>query len=381
MKITMLMPNLALIGAQKMGLSFFENIHNENECNMIVLSDTINQLNELHYIPPYHVLKVYTHGIMSKIDTVLSIFKLRQYLKKTNPDVVISIAPIMNIYLLLATLKYGKNKPKIVIEEHQHLTQSLGFDLGSHHWIMRFYYNNFLSLYKTADVIKVVSQDSKKDFIESWNLPSEKLYVLNPPIHTAKIVSLSNEEIIEKVRTFVNQEDELIFSLGRLESQKNFELLIDVFYHAQLENKNLKLAIVGAGSQKIFLQSKIDSLDLQGKVLLAGYIENPYPIFKLAKLFCLTSVWEGMPVTIMESMVLGCPVVSVNCKSGPSEMIVDNFNGYITTYEQTEIARIINKVLADKENLEIMKKNCVKHAKKWDIQEYSRAFLNKLKGL
>lgn len=72
MKLMLLMPDLALIGAQKMGLNLLKNIDNSifNETRLVVLSDNINDLHKLEDIPNYITLKKYFKGLASKCDTI-----------------------------------------------------------------------------------------------------------------------------------------------------------------------------------------------------------------------------------------------------------------------------------------------------------------------
>jgi glycosyltransferase involved in cell wall biosynthesis len=374
----MLMPNLALIGAQKMGLTFLDALDKEAgvSSELIVLSDGLCTLNELETVPAYKVLKKKHFGISAKLDSLLCIVRLRQEIKRSKPDVVVSIAPIMNIYILLALSFFdSKSKPKVILEEHQHLSQSLQYDNGSHVFVMKIFYKYFLRLYQTADILKVVSIDSKLDFITNWGIEKKKVFVLNPPINIARLNALADEKMPEVVDRLIKNDDKVIFSLGRLESQKNFSLLIDGFYLARQKDSKLKLVIVGSGSELETLKSQVDRLGIKESVLLTGYVKNPFPIFKRAKLFCLTSIWEGMPVSIMESMSLGCPVVSVNCKSGPSEMITNGENGLLVDSDAKSISTAIMSVIDDQKLLSEMKLNCLKLSRRWDHYSYCKFFL------
>ena len=67
--------------------------------------------------------------------------------------------------------------------------------------------------------------------------------------------------------------------------------------------------------------------------ILWVFQKNPYKFIKASKLFAMTSLWEGFGNTIVEAMACGSPVISVNCKSGPKEII----------YPEPEVNRIINK--------------------------------------
>ncbi|TVQ72457.1 MAG: glycosyltransferase, partial [Chromatiaceae bacterium] len=62
-------------------------------------------------------------------------------------------------------------------------------------------------------------------------------------------------------------------------------------------------------------------LCLEEVVFLTGFIDNPYPYLKRANLFAHTAHWEGMPVSMIEAMAFGTPVVSTDCPHGPRELL------------------------------------------------------------
>jgi len=113
-----------------------------------------------------------------------------------------------------------------------------------------------------------------------------------------------------------------ILSVGDLKPQKNHEMLIRAF--ARLPPQlHAKLTIVGDGPLKPQLVSLVSELNLQLRVLFAGYQNDPYKWYLSADLFVLTSKWEGFGNVLVESLECGTPVISTDCQSGPAE-ILDN---------------------------------------------------------
>ncbi|ARA71001.1 glycosyltransferase [Pasteurella multocida] len=82
-----------------------------------------------------------------------------------------------------------------------------------------------------------------------------------------------------------------------------------------------KLYIVGDGECREKLEKQIESLNLQEDCFLLGNKDNPYPLIKNAKLFLHTSLKEGLPTVILESMACGTPVISMDCPTGPKEIL------------------------------------------------------------
>ena len=83
-----------------------------------------------------------------------------------------------------------------------------------------------------------------------------------------------------------------------------------------------KLLIIGnfADTYKQCL-TLVKELNIENKVIFLGFRANPYPYIKKAKLFILSSLYEGLPTVLLESITLGVPVISTDCKSGPREIL------------------------------------------------------------
>ena len=167
----------------------------------------------------------------------------------------------------------------------------------------------------------------------------------------------------------VEERDNRIVSVGRLNSQKNFSLLIDSFSTIEKEFPNLVLEIYGEGPLRDELENKITMLNLSGKVKLMGAHKNVLDRIYGARLFVLPSNYEGMPNALMEAMCLGIPVISSDCPcGGPRELIKDGVNGFL--FEPQNRNHLIQKMkyvltMDDKDIKPILneeKKICITHS-------------------
>jgi glycosyltransferase involved in cell wall biosynthesis len=82
-----------------------------------------------------------------------------------------------------------------------------------------------------------------------------------------------------------------------------------------------RLGILGEGGGRSNLEALIGELGLSDRVALLGFRDNPYAFLARARLFVLSSAWEGSPNVLTEAMALGVPVVSTDCPSGPFELL------------------------------------------------------------
>lgn len=127
---------------------------------------------------------------------------------------------------------------------------------------------------------------------------------------------------IEHIRSAGEDEqgkyNDYIVHMGKFKREKRHDILIRVYAKA---NTDKKLVLVGQGPLEIQYRELVSSLGLTEKVIFTGFYKNPYPIIKNASLLVLSSDLEGLGMLILEAMALGTPVISSDCRSGPSEIL------------------------------------------------------------
>lgn len=158
-----------------------------------------------------------------------------------------------------------------------------------------------------------------------------------------------------------------IISVGRLEPQKNHKLLIDAF--ARISEKCPdNLIIIGEGSLRKDLENQINNLGLSERVLLPGTTDNVINKLISAKIFALSSDYEGMPNTLMEAMALGLPCISTDCPcGGPKELIQNENNGILTQVGNADsMATALIKLISD----DSLRKKCGENARKTAMEFY-----------
>src|SRR6266404_181995 len=87
------------------------------------------------------------------------------------------------------------------------------------------------------------------------------------------------------------------------------------------EDPEMNLRILGAGPLERTLSAYIDEHSLQQHAKLVGFRQNPLPHYRDADLFCLSSLYEGMPNALVEAMLCRTPVLATDCPSGPAEIL------------------------------------------------------------
>lgn len=124
--------------------------------------------------------------------------------------------------------------------------------------------------------------------------------------------------------------EEYIIALGSLRNEiKQFDKLIETYASSVLPKQNIHLYILGEGKDRKILEKQIQLSEVRDKVHLLGFIRHPETYVKNARYLVSCSTVEGFPNGLLEALNLRTPVISFDCKSGPSEMIVDKKNGLL----------------------------------------------------
>lgn len=121
-----------------------------------------------------------------------------------------------------------------------------------------------------------------------------------------------------------------IVSVGRIDENKNQELIIDAFANIADKYPDYKLVLYGEGDLRQTLIDKVNKIGLSDRILLPGRVSDVAEKIKKASVFVLSSNTEGSPNALIEAMMLGLPVVSTDCPcGGPKELIEDGVNGLL----------------------------------------------------
>lgn len=188
--------------------------------------------------------------------------------------------------------------------------------------------------YRHADLIIAQTKYMKNDLCNKYHINSKKIKVIR------NIVDFDNldKAVINNTTCYKNSDYNIVAS-GALYSVKGFDILIKAFALVSRKIHNAQLYILGKeryefGYQK-YLENLIELLGLTSRVHLLGYKENPYPYYKNADLFVLSSRTEGYPNVVLEALYYGTPVIATDCVDF-SGVIVHGMNGFVIKRESIE---------------------------------------------
>lgn len=156
------------------------------------------------------------------------------------------------------------------------------------------------------------------------------------PCDVEKIRSLAGEELCEAHQAFFNQGGQpVLAAMGREDDVKGYWHLLKAFSLLKKELPDARLILIGDGSFAEY-RRLAEELGIQESVLFTGARKNPFAYLQEASLFVMTSVLEGFPNALIEAMALGVPVMSVNCKTGPAEILLEDYREGADEHAVTE---------------------------------------------
>jgi glycosyltransferase involved in cell wall biosynthesis len=243
-----------------------------------------------------------------------SFLKLVKYFRKNRPNIVLTAMRHANIMVTIALI-LSNVKSRLILSERNSISISLKHMSTFKAIFLKF---AMFATYRYADKIISVSKGVSDDLCSTLAINRSRVQVIYNPIETNSIINLSQEDV--DLNWFSKISSPIVLSVGRLTKQKDHETLLYAFSKV-IKRKKAHLVILGDGDLRDNLLKKIENLGLTDFVSLPGFILNPFPIMKKSDIFVLSSLWEGLPNSLIQAMTFGLPVVSTNCQFGPEEIL------------------------------------------------------------
>ena len=220
-----------------------------------------------------------------------------------------------------------------------------------------------------ADKIIVNSKELKQQLKKKFNINSVNIY--NP----LNLKEIRKKSQYGRIKFFKKENNLKILNIGRYVEQKDQLTLIKAL--KLLKNSNYEAIIVGKGKLKNKMQKYILQNNLEKKIRLIDFMNNPYPIIKQSDIFILSSIFEGLPNVLLESLALNKFIISSSCPTGPKEILLYGKGGLlfeVRNYKQ--LSKKITYYLNNKKKCKLMLNKSTKSLDRFNYDTNLKLYLN-----
>lgn len=245
-----------------------------------------------------------------KVTSMYPYLKYKSILVRHHIQLIVDV----DVHLSLITTKVvSKDKVRIVSWDHFNYERYLA--KPSHIPLRECFLNSI-------DKLVVLTKSDMRDYIEKEKLP------------LSLVTQIYNPSPIE-CKSYIKHDSHKVLAIGRLTEQKGFDLLLDAWRIVEAGGCDWVLEIVGDG----FLREKLEKL--RSKLGLKHVVFSPFTKdvrkkYEEASIFVLSSRYEGFGLVLIEANSMSLPLVSFDCKYGPSEIIQDGENGFLVPANDTK---------------------------------------------
>lgn len=346
MRIGLLLDSLVGGGAERMALNFAEKfIELGHDAHLFILK------NEIEHDPrgiPVHALS--ETGRLSD-SRLINKWLLARALRRAVAgieadgrrfDFFISNAEDMDRISGIARLPYVfiRYRNSLVQFIQAKIGKATGFKRRSRAWRWS---RKFRAIYGGRHIV-AISREMERELLHDCGIRPASITTIYNPFNFARIRALAAEPTPDLPgRPY-------IVYVARYSVRKDQETLVRAYAEAAVPHQ---LVLLGGTTSpreeeyKRHIEALVEELGLAGRVLMPGFRTNPYPWVKHAALFAMSSRSEGLPLVLVESLILGVPVVSTDCPTGPNEILLGDLARFLSPVgDVAALARNIRAALA-----------------------------------
>lgn len=183
----------------------------------------------------------------------------------------------------------------------------------------------FRRIYRGRHIV-TVSEALQREIVEQVGIKPRSITTIYNPFDFDRLRERAEEPADLPAEPY-------ILYAAKFENRKRQDVLLRAYASLDVPYKLVLLGGVYTESDHRWLadmEALIDQLGIRDKVIIPGFRKNPYPWMKHARLFAMSSDSEGLPTVLIESLILGTPVVSTDCPTGPSEILTGDFARFLS---------------------------------------------------
>lgn len=251
------------------------------------------------------------------------------FLRTARPDVLMGTSIPPNLIMLQAKRMAKLDAPVILRQSN---VVPIKADPASRHVAKRPRDHLMPRFYPEAAAIIGVSEGVAENLRASGWLPHDRIHAIPNGVDLAAAEVQAAEPLDHPwlQGDGAGGGGPVVVAVGRLIVKKDYPTLLRAFAGLKTD-RPARLIVLGEGRERSKIEALVKQLGLESRVDLYGRTPNPYAFMARADLFVLSSRFEGMPSVVIEALACGCPTVSTDCPSGPSEILGDGAYGPLTS--------------------------------------------------
>lgn len=261
--------------------------------------------------------------------TVWALLALSRYLRREQPDVLVSALAHANITAIVARFLVRSSRTRLVATERNAIEARLNSGRLKDRAMLAL----MKLLYPLADKVVGISRGVAVEARSALRLrPEQVTHIYNPVVTPSTLRQIDQPTGNPR---FDELQKPIVITVGRLAPQKDQVTLISAFPPVA-RARNANLVILGDGPQRPELEAKAKAAEVADRVHFLGFVENPLAYLRRADLFVLSSKYEGLANVLVEALACGLPIVSTDCPSGPQEVLDDGRYGRLVPVGDTK---------------------------------------------
>ncbi len=331
--------NLDAGGLEKIAISLHNGIQNKEIDSFLICLDGPGSLytqvenNACNHL----ILEKPSHSLLSKFP-IFNLLRFRRFITSNRINVIHAHNWAALIYTVTATRGLSR-KPKIVFSEHNQINRATTKEKA-----------RFVKYLQSADSRLMVSKNLQDVYVETYgtSLKTEVMYNgIDGNRFNAEVIGTPNKSELLPV----SSDDFVIGTAVVLSEQKGLKYFIEAAANVCAIASNVKFIIAGDGPLREELEALAESLNLKERLFFIGFQTEIPLIVSCYDVYLMTSLWEGLPLSLIEALALGKPVVATDV-GGNAEVVLDEENGFIVPPMAVDkITEALTKMINNRTNL------------------------------
>jgi glycosyltransferase involved in cell wall biosynthesis len=315
-KILFVLPSLGAGGAERVFSFICQQLDpNAFEVKLIVLGFEKEAVYTVDAVPVIY---------LNKTRLLLGIVSLFKVIVKEKPAIVVSSIVHLNLMmgcfsLFLSKIKFIGREASVVSK----MNEFSDFNSSLNMFLMKVFYPRLSAIICQSD-------DMRNDFIQTLKLNPSKLILIHNPITFLPTLD-RNQNLTHKLN-FV--------TVGRLSPEKGYLRIIDGL--SKIDQYDFHYTIIGSGPQEALIREKLEEYKLTSKVTFIPFTSRVLEEVNRNDYFIQGSYVEGFPNALLESCIVGTPVIAFNAPGGTKDIVIDGLNGFLAENEAAFVSILTN---------------------------------------